>query len=245
MEHVLKMTTIKKIKNIQQYRQKSDQWLNQRHGYLTSSDLGSVLGLNPYCSKEEVLFRKCGISDGFKGNEATMHGERYEDECINMYCNLTGRKNTEVGLVPYSALNEQTVINGIDASFLAGSSDGVTVLENDLEEKSINVIEVKCPYWRKNINTIPEYYLPQLKMNLHIMNVEYGDFIQYIPRNHFGSTGGLTMYRFKKDNEWFNDVLPTLRSFWDNVLHYREIGIDKHEKYNYYINKYGIARKTT
>ncbi|AOM63453.1 putative lambda-type exonuclease [Heterosigma akashiwo virus 01] len=241
------MTNIEQIKTVRQCKQKSVEWLKQRESYLTSSDLGTVLGLNPYSNAEEVLFRKCGISDGFKGNVATRHGEAYEDVCVDLYCKLTNRNNTDVGLIPFSALNEtfifKCVVNGeirnIDASFLAGSCDGITVHNNTGE---INVLEIKCPYKRKDISKIPEYYLPQLMMNLHIMNIDSGDFIQYIPSGHFNNKGELSIKRIRKDNRWFYENLPKLRDFWDEVLHYREIGIENHPKYEFYLKKYNIDK---
>ena len=221
--------SIERIINIQQFEQRSEGWFQQRKQYLTSSDVASVMGINKYCSRNEVLFKKCGITDGFKGNAATKHGEIFEDVCIDLYCKFTGRKNTNVGLIPYTSLNDTHIIDDIDVSFLAGSSDGITTLQDGSE---INVLEVKCPFYRKNIEDIPEHYYPQLQMNLHIMNIDHGDFIQYIPKGHKGSPGYMSVIRIKKDDEWFRNTIPILRSFWDDVIKYRNIGIDKHPEYD-------------
>ena len=51
----------------------------------TASLIDTVLGRSKYQTAEEVLF-KCGIKRPFLSNEATRHGQKYEDEAIAHYC---------------------------------------------------------------------------------------------------------------------------------------------------------------
>ena len=46
---------IEDINKIPQFKQKSPEWLNQRNGFLTSSDAASALGINPYSSYDELV----------------------------------------------------------------------------------------------------------------------------------------------------------------------------------------------
>jgi len=225
--------------------QRSTDWYTTRKKYLTSSDLGSVLGLNKYESRETVLFKKCGISPNFKENVAIQHGNFYEQEAIDMYCSITNRTSFSLGLVDYSTIHGSNTIikNGIDLSFLAGSVDGISVLKDNStihHESVLSVLEIKCPYRRKIIHgQIPDYYYPQIQMNMHILNIPYGDFIEYIPKGLWGKKEcEMNIVRVYKDDEWLHTVTPVLYDFWKEVLYYTEHGIHHHPKYTFYLNKY-------
>jgi putative phage-type endonuclease len=202
--------------------QRSPEWFAMRENFLTASDLGSVLGLNKFKSRNEVLLIKAGVKPKQKidDTEAIKHGHKYESEAIDIYCDLTNRKNFEVGLVSYASMHENSVVDGIDCSFLAGSADGITCLldEND-RQYGLNVLEVKSPFrrWPK-FGLIPEYYYPQLQMNLHILDVPFGDYIEYWPAGLQGNSPKMNIVRIYKDDSWFKGVIPQLRTFWDEVL---------------------------
>uniref|UniRef100_A0A6C0CRD1 YqaJ viral recombinase domain-containing protein n=1 Tax=viral metagenome TaxID=1070528 RepID=A0A6C0CRD1_9ZZZZ len=220
------MSNLTQILETQQFIQRSDEWYTARKQYLTASDIGSVLGLNPYQTRQETLFKKCDAGKPFTGNIATEHGQRYEQEAIDEYARLLGRVSYEVGLIPYAALNSNTFVNNIDCSFLAGSADGVTTLCDGTE---LNAIEVKSPFRRSIIyHEIPEHYYPQLQINLHILNVAMGDFIEYVPQGHQRALKPkMNVVRIYKDDAWFQSVLPSLFDFWEEVKLYRQVGIDK------------------
>lgn len=225
---IIIMSTIDAILHALQYEQRSQEWYKVRQNYLTSSDIASVLGLNPYQTRKETLLKKCGESEPFLGNEAVSHGQKYEQEAIDIYSDLTGRVSYNVGLIPYTELNTCHVIDDIDCSFLAGSADSISILKDEITEcnttdTGISVIEVKCPFRRRiKYDVIPEYYYPQLQMNLHILNVTVGDYIEYVPCGHFGRQQSLmNIVRVFKDDTWFRNVLPELHSFWNDVLERR------------------------
>jgi len=216
MEHINKI-----LNACDSGEQRSAEWFKKRENFLTSSDLGSVLGFNKFKSREEVLQTKAGVKPKKKIDncEAIQHGHKYESEAIDVYCSLTNRKCFEVGLVSYASMHENSVVDQIDCSFLAGSADGITCLYDDQEKAwSVNVLEVKSPFrrWPKYGN-IPEYYYPQLQMNLHILDVEFGDYIEYWPAGLQGASPKMNVVRIYKDDQWFRGVIPELRLFWDEV----------------------------
>ena len=226
---------IEAINNIPQFKQKSTEWLKQRNGYLTSSDSASALGCNPYSSRKELLFKKCGVCKPFTGNIATRHGEKYEDEAIERYCSVMGMVNYEFGLIPYASVPRDNHQHELD--FLAGSPDGIALPLDADEYTEPVLLEVKCPFKRKPIQGYcPEYYYPQVQLNMLICNVNIADFIEYVP-----NTKTLFITRIFKNDDWLNKSFPTLISFWKEVEHYRGIGIDKHDDYtkiNDRVNKY-------
>lgn len=223
---------IQALNNIPQNPQKSDAWLNQRKKYLTSSDAGTALGLNPYQKPQELLFSKCGAGKPFNGNEATRWGEKYEDEAIDMYCDSMGMIQHEFGLIP----SEEVVRMPGDlffpgSEFLAGSPDGIATVAETPDGGEPVLLEVKCPMRRKiKMGYCPVYYYPQVQLNMYICNVTRAAFIEYKPAYNMDDMQ-LNIVSYTRDESWLAENIPKLRVFWDEVLYYRSVGIDKHPEY--------------
>jgi len=213
---------INQLLAIPQHIQKSEAWLNQRKDKLTSSDAATALGINPYQKREELLFKKCGLdSKPFTGNIATRHGEKYEDEAIEKYCRIMGKKNFNFGLLCHKDVHKND-----DYYWLGGSPDGVAVDYDNQDDSEAILLEVKCPFRRKIISgTIPNYYLPQVQLNLFICGLKKADFIEYYPPNK------INIVRVNRDEKWLEENLIVLAEFWKDVEHYREIGIENHPEH--------------
>lgn len=210
------LLTIEQVLNYKTPVQRSDEWFQLRTKFLTSSDLGTVLGKNKYKTATELFNEKTGITKkDFIDNDAIRHGVKYESEAIDLYCKLLNRSAYEIGLVPFDAFRESDP--ALDCSFLAGSVDSVTVGK---DPNSINIIEVKCPLYRRiKYGVIPDYYYPQVQMNIHILNVKYGDYVEYVPSNTQGNSMPLmNIVRVYRDEDWLRSVQPTLKTFWDSVV---------------------------
>jgi putative phage-type endonuclease len=217
---------VKKLLALPQYEQRSAEWFAQRKNKLTSSDLDTVLGRNKYSTTDEVLFRKCGIEKPFAGNIATRHGQKYEDEAIDIYCKKYNKKSYPFGLIAHPTI-----------SWLGGSPDDIT-------HDGI-VIEVKCPFQRKIImGEIPTHYLTQVLMNMEICNLDKAVFIEYRPASMCDNNEMImNIVHIDRDPNWINTVLPPLEKFWNAVLHYRKNGIENHPDYDYHFNRCKIKTK--
>ena len=214
---------ITKLLNILQYEQRSPEWFAQRKDKLTSSDAGTVLGKNPYCKRHELVFQKCGVERPFISNVATLHGQRYEDTAIEIYCRITGKVNHNFGLLCYSDIHKDFKYHNKDYDFIAGSPDGIVESIDNPEIEPI-LIEVKCPYKRPIIDGfIPECYVSQVQLNLFICDLSIADFIEYSPMDN-----KINIVRMYKDYSWLNKNIPILLNFWNEVMEYRLIGIENH-----------------
>ena len=217
---------ISALQQIPQYEQRSPEWFAQRKDKLTSSDAAAVTGKNPYCTYDELLLKKCGVEKPFVGNIATLHGQKYEDPAIELYCRVTGRRNYNFGLLNYMDVNGHCEHYNPEHDFLAGSPDGIAVSIDNPESDPV-LLEVKCPFRRKiKIGYIPEYYIPQVQLNLYICDLMVADFIEYCPK-----TGQLNIVRIYRDTMWLNTAFPKLIKFWKDVLYFRDIGINKSEAF--------------
>jgi hypothetical protein len=192
---------VQKLIEKQYANQKSDEWLALRGTMLTASDVATALGENPYEKPSSLILKKCGVPSEFRGNDATRHGEKYENIARDLYCEKTGEVAHDLGLVQHPEI-----------PWLGGSADGVT--------ESGKLLEIKCPMSRKIKNEVPKYYLAQLQILMEVLNLEECDFIQYRPEPF-----EYVVVNIKRDRTWFAERLPKLQAFWDEVLYKREHGL--------------------
>jgi putative phage-type endonuclease len=215
------MDKIEKLLKIPQYEQRSPEWFKQRENKLTSSDAATALGINPYQKSHEVLFKKCGHDlNPFVGNVATLHGQKYEDEAIKKYCEITKQENYNYGLIAH-----EDVYNNKEYYWLAGSPDGIAISKTDINAKPV-LLEVKCPYRRViKQGIIPDYYVPQVQLNMFICDLDVADFIEYRPPNE------INIVRINRDDIWLKENLTKLEKFWKEVEFYRNTDIKLHPKF--------------
>tara|TARA_Y100000389_G_scaffold162170_1_gene164854 strand:- start:6864 stop:7625 length:762 start_codon:yes stop_codon:yes gene_type:complete len=197
---------LERLFNIPQHEQRSDEWYKLREQRLTASDVATAIGMNPYSSRADLVYKKSGGPNTFKGNEATKYGQKWEDHAISRYEEKTGKKVIDFGLISHPTID-----------MLGGSPDGVCT--------DCTVIEVKCPLKREIIpGEIPGYYFPQVQVVMECLNMEETDFIQYKPPGDGPEI--LEILNIKRDREWFSRYFPVMRLFWDEVTHYRNIGLE-------------------
>ena len=92
---------VKKWLEFEYAPQKSQEWLDLRKCMLTASDAASAIGVNKYETPQQLLLKKCGKGPVFEGNEATRHGEKYEDEARILYEKRHNEVVHELGLCPH------------------------------------------------------------------------------------------------------------------------------------------------
>ena len=198
---------------IPQYEQRTPQWFEQRNNAITASDIPTVLGENSYKKPHSLLIDKCGgAQKPFVGNAATRWGTHYEDIAIEKYSEIKNKKVLSFGLIIHPQY-----------SWLGGSPDGITT--------DGILLEVKCPLRRKIVHgEVPHHYLSQVLLNLEICDLELAHFIEFVP-GKADNDYEINIVEVHRDREWFRENVGKMKEFWDSVLKYREIGIEKHPKY--------------
>ena len=187
--------------------QRSDEWYKLRGNMLTASDAGTALGVNPYESVNDLVLKKCGLGT-FKGNQATAHGNTYEDEARDMYSTRFNEEVWEIGLHVHRAY-----------PWLGGSPDGITT--------SGKLVEIKCPLTRKITNEVPIYYMAQVQLLLEVLNLDEAVFIQYKPSDvTWPHPYEFTVTNVSRDREWWETSLPKFQEVWSKVLWHRKNGCE-------------------
>ena len=171
---------------------------------LTASDLASVLGLNPYCSRKLLFRRKTGQTARMMGNFATAWGHKYEDEAAQAYEKTTGKLLVRGD-------------NGCDLGlFIHDVYDQFGASPDRIAKDFPILIEIKCPVRRKITHNIPEYYYPQVQMQLWILDLEECHFVQYKPADLF-TQGELDILVVHRDHKFMEDALPKMIAFVEEV----------------------------
>jgi putative phage-type endonuclease len=279
---------IEKFMKLPHYKQKSQEWLDQRHNYLTASTIYHALNSESRSARLNLLTDKVtyGKECGFRGNSATQWGTKYEPVANLIYAYRNNAKIHDFGMIT----NDKYPVLGI-------SPDGIT------EE---NMLEIKCTYSRIIDGKIKTEYYHQMQAQLAVCEFDETDFLECQFKeisvhcfyddfdlnddNNTNKEKGILIYYAKKgtnddsreylyspieycDNmkklkEWEENILkemdissdqyvinktywhlkvyscqrvtrdpqwiikyyPILKAFWDEVEHYRKVGVDQLKK---------------
>lgn len=138
-----------------------DDWHELRAKRIGGSDVGAILGVNPYKSIVDVYVDKTEGSD-FKGNNATYWGHVLEGTVLKEFSNR--HKELIVYEVPYSVVND----------FLIANLDGAL---KDKETGDYGVLEIKTTSvwnrreWEEDI--IPQSYYAQIQHYLMLTGYKF------------------------------------------------------------------------
>jgi len=182
-------------------KQGTKAWLQQRVGRVTGSNVGAVLGVNPYKTPDDVIRQMVrdyhGADPEFKGNAATSWGSFNEEGAQAEYTMETGNAVEECGFFAYGG-------------WLGASPDGL------LEDGG--VIEIKAPYGQRDKNptvfkTAEEqpHYWAQMQIEMYCTSSTWCHFYQWAPHGSLLETVHI-------DNAWLQWAIPTLKEFYEHFL---------------------------
>jgi putative phage-type endonuclease len=183
--------------------QGSPEWFAARKGRVTGSNVGAILGLNPYRDADDVLRAMVrehhGAEREFTGNAATEYGSYHEDGATIEYQMETGNTVEKCGFFVHPSHD-----------WLGASPDGL--IDDDI------ILEVKCPFGQREKNP-PEFksalqqghYWAQMQIEMECSQRQQAHFWQWCPAG-----GKLEVVR--RDNKWLATNIPLLREFYDRYL---------------------------
>lgn len=183
--------------------QRTAEWFAQRRGRVTGSNVGAILGVNPWRTADDVLRAMVrehhGAPSEFEGNQATAHGNFHEDGAIVEYTMETGIKIRPCGFFVHP-----------EHDWLGASPDGL--IGDD------TLAEIKCPYGKRN-DIIPKFktlaeqphYFAQAQIEMSCAQRGKVHFFQWTPN--------ATMLEFVHiDHAWLADAIPKLHAFHARYL---------------------------
>ena len=183
--------------------QGTKEWFAARKGRVTGSNVGAILGLNPWRTADDVLRQMVreyhGAPREFTGNTATEYGSFHEDGAIAEFTMEHGLKVEPCGFFVHP-----------EHDWLGASPDGLI--------GDSAVFECKCPYGQRDKNppqfkTLLEqkHYWAQTQIEMACASREAAFFYQWSP---FGTK--LELHPI--DNEWLEWAIPKLKAFHELYL---------------------------
>lgn len=184
-------------------KQRSSEWFEKRKGRVTGSNVGAVLGMNPYKTADDVLREMVrayhGAKREFTGNAATEWGSFNEEGATAEFEMEHGLKVEECGFFVHPKHD-----------WLGASPDGL--VDDDA------VAEIKCPYGQRK-KSPPEFksvedqehYFAQMQIEMYCSGRSRCYFYQWGPH---GSQLDVVLF----DQEWIDTNLPALEAFHSRYL---------------------------
>jgi putative phage-type endonuclease len=187
----------RKIKMIEQ---RSAEWFKQRVGLITGSKVGGILGLCPFNKPDDIMRTMVrefhGAESEFTGNIATRYGVSNEDSAIFALENEIGIEVVETGF-------------HVSDDWLGASPDGL------VGDKS--VIEVKCPFGKRNATSSDDFkslgdqpnYYAQMQIEMLCTETIECHFYQWAEN--------ASKYELVPINwPWLEENLPKLKDFHES-----------------------------
>jgi len=185
--------------------QRSPEWFAARVGRVTGSNVGAILGIDPYRDANDVMramvrsYHKA--ESEFKGNVATEWGVANEDNAQFDYTIFTGNEVIECSFYTHD-------------DWLGASPDGLVGLDK--------VLEIKCPFGKRNdappvFKTLEEqpHYYAQMQIEMYCTDRFKCDFWQWTPN-------GEQLIELERNEEWLAVNLPELKKFYQRYLTERD-----------------------
>lgn len=181
----------------------------QRLTRIGGSEFATVLDINPYKKRFELVLEKAGVLvDTFEGNDATRRGEFLENDIIAMFEDETG----------LSVKDEQKEFKYQPALCLelVCHCDGITSNDAIFEAKTT---DINAKTWKDGI---PEYYKAQLDFNCALGNKKKA----YIAVGHCKENEIVKFEWFKyKPQKELNDIIADCQDFTQDVKAYMQKGV--------------------
>ncbi len=205
-----------------QIRQHSEEWHQIRGKLITATKVSGYLESSPYGPKLERSRSKAGAGTGTGTNGGAGTGSKVPKVSPNP-------------AMAFGTLHEEPARKALEKRFktriydlglgihekhtwLGASPDGIAVLADG----TVNLIEIKCPYYRKITRKIPFDYWVQMQIQMEVWDVDgciYSENLFSKPGSS-GSPGSgeqigiLQSYwdiKVSRDREWFERILPILK----------------------------------
>jgi putative phage-type endonuclease len=221
------------LKQWNSIKQKSLEWYKIRNTIITASDVSSILEINPFTSKYEILSKKSKIFENkdikIDKNPATKWGDFHEPLARQFYETMpliNGKRRVhEVGLIYHKKYK-----------WLAASPDGIVESMEKNSNDKFWLLEIKCPYKREFKNKghkIPSYIWIQTQIQMEVCDIPFCHLLQckYFKEGEKSILLNRKITTIMRDSEWFNNTaLPKLLEFWELI--------NKAKQYNNFINPY-------
>ena len=181
-----------------------DEWLEQRKLGIGSSEVGTILGVNPWETPYQLWRRKLGIDPPKEQNDAMRWGHYMEEAIARAFEDTTGKTIIKASAGDWIAVDKQR-------DFLRVSPDRTYWLGDKRGHSDKGIVE--CKSTRIKFERVPDYWFTQLMYQLGVMGYQEG-YLAWVIRDtlDFG-----TMH-VDFDQDFYNIMTDKLETFWRENL---------------------------
>lgn len=189
------------------HRPKSrEAWLELRKGGIGSSEVGTILGLNPYETPYQLWRKKKGLDAPTPENFAMRAGHYLEDAVSLFYQDETGNE------IIKSSAGDWLIVNN-ERPFLRVSPDR-TCWKRGMARKHDNKGIVECKTTQKEIDgdSLPQHWFCQLQYQLGVAELNWGAIAWLTAGREFG-------YRdLTFDKDFYGWMIEEVTRFWVDCI---------------------------
>lgn len=182
------------------------EWMKHREGGIGSSEVGTILGLNPFETPYQLWRRKRGIDPPKEENFAMRAGHYLEDAVSRFYADATGKE-----IIKRSA-SDWLVVDG-ERPYLRVSPDRTFwIPDRPHSDRNKGILECKTTQMQVDADNVPQHWFCQLQYQLGVAELEQGALAWLTMGREFG-------YRdITFDAEFYGWMVDEVERFWiDNI----------------------------
>lgn len=182
------------------------EWLEGRKSGIGSSEIGTILGVNPWETPYQLWRRKKGLDAPKEENFAMKAGHYLEDAVAHFFADSTG-----VEIIKRSA-EDFLVVNSL-RDYLRVSPDRTFWLPNQVHnEDNKGILECKTTQMSIDAESIPQHWYCQLQWQLGTAEMANGALAWLTQGREFGFVN----YEF--DQSFFEFMLEEADRFWTDYI---------------------------
>lgn len=183
------------------------EWLDARKGGIGASEVGTILGINPFSTPYQLWRLKMGIDPPKEENFAMRAGHYLEDAVARFYADETGAHIIQASAEDFMYVSK-------DKPFMRVSPDR-TYWEWGVRRSEANKRILECKTTQRSVteDSVPQHWFVQLQMNLGVSGKELGALAWLIQGREFG------FKHYALDREFFAFLEEQVERFWtDNII---------------------------
>ena len=187
-----------------------EEWLEYRKNGIGSSEVATVLGLNPYETPYQLWRRKLGIDSQKEENFLMKAGHYLEDAVARFWADETGRE-----VIKSSA--GDWLVQDKARPFLQVSPDRTYWLDESRTKDNKGILECKTTQKSIDENDLPKNWFCQVQYQLGVAGMRQGSIAWLMQGRSFGYQD-ITFVP-----EFFGWVVEEVEKFWwDNIVGKKE-----------------------
>ena len=182
-------------------------WLQGRKQGIGSSEVGTILGLNPFETPYQLWRRKRGMDAPVEENEAMLMGHLLEDAVATRWAMATGNEIIKRSAVDWIIVNNER-------DYLRVSPDRTYWLQGmPKNDKNKGILECKTTMMKIDEDDIPQHWFCQLQYQLGVAELNEGALAWLVQGRQF-------CYKpLRFDAEFYAFIVEEVERFWrDNII---------------------------